>query len=182
VANISVGRKSGFIMRSGGKRRETAWLGGEAFSVALAAPNTAVLASSLNALALALRPFTVVRTRGFASVSSDQSAATEDFGASLGMAVVSDQAVAVGVTAIPTPTLEDFSDLWYVYEMMLGRFAFGSAASFSDVGVGRVIDSKAMRKVEDGQDLVLAVEGPGATFTASGSIIKVYTRILIKLH
>ena len=181
MANINVGRKSGFIMRAGGRKRETIWFGGAPFSAAVATTGVN-LVTSLNAAALAMRPFTVIRTRGVLRFSSDQEAATESYGGSFGRAVVSDQASAIGVTAVPTPTTDSASDLWYVYEFAIGRFAFGSAASFTDVGQVRIIDSKAMRKVEDGQDLVGVIEGPGAAITATGNLIAGFVRTLVKLH
>jgi hypothetical protein len=58
---------------------------------------------SLNAAALALRPFTIVRSRFTYGVISDQAASLEDQVGAVGIAVVSDQAVAVGATAVPTP-------------------------------------------------------------------------------
>ena len=112
----------------------------------------------------------------------DQTGATESYGASFGEAVVSDQAVAIGITAVPTPTTDSSSDLWYLYEFLIGRFAFGTGVAFSDVGDERILDSKAMRKVEDGQDLVSVVEGPGAGLASTGSIISGFNRTLIKLH
>ena len=90
MANIRIGRKSGFIIRSGGRVRETIWFGAQAFTQTLGVPTTTALVQSLNALALALRPFTIVRTRGSVLVNSDQNAASEDYGASFGEAVVSD--------------------------------------------------------------------------------------------
>ncbi len=182
MANIITGRKSGFIMRSGGRRRETLWLGGTAFSQALGAPTSVALVLVLSAGALALRPFTVIRVRGVLHVRSDQSTAGETWGASFGDAVVSDQASGVGITAVPTPTTDSDSDAWSVYEFMMGHFEHKSSVGFTDVGVNRIIDSKAMRKVEDGQDLVSVVEGPGAGLTASGSVISGFVRTLIKLH
>ena len=119
MANIRTAGKSGFIMRSGGRKRETIWFGGAPFSAAVATTGVN-LVTSLNAAALALRPFTIVRTRGVLRFSSDQEAATESWGGSFGMAVVSDQASAVGVTAVPTPTTENSSDLWFVYEFAPG--------------------------------------------------------------
>ena len=182
MTNIRTAGRSGFIRRGGVRRRETVWLFGTAFNQTLAATTTAALVLSLNAAALALRPFTVIRTRGILHISSDQSGASQDFGASYGEAIVSDQASAIGVTAVPTPTVDNGSDLWFVYEFLMGRFTFGSAASFIENTISRVVDSKAMRKVEDGQDLVAVVEGPGAGLTADGSIIRGFTRTLIKLH
>ncbi len=182
MANIRASRKSGFILRNGVRRRETAWIGGTGFTQALAATTTVALVTSLNAAALANRPFTIVRTRGVIQVRSDQSAASETYGASYGEVVVSDQASAIGVTAVPTPTADSGSDLWFVYEFVIGRFIFSTAAAFTDVGFERVVDSRAMRKVEEGQDLVTVVEGPGAGVGATGSTISGFTRTLVKLH
>ncbi len=182
MANINVGRKSGFIVRGGARKRETLWIGGVAFTQTLAAGTSVALVTSLNAAALALRPFTIVRTRGTILVRSDQHAADEGYGASYGEVVVSDQAVAVGITAVPTPTTDSSSDLWFVYEFILGELAFGTNVGFTDVGIERIIDSKAMRKVEEGQDLVSVVEGPGAGGGDGGSIIHGFSRTLVKLH
>ena len=71
MANINVGRKSGFIVRGGARRRETLWIGDTLIETTIATGTTAVLLSTLNAAALALRPFTVVRTRGAVNISSD---------------------------------------------------------------------------------------------------------------
>ena len=169
-------------MRSGGRVRETIWFGGAPFTQTLAAVTSVALVTQLNAAALALRPFTVVRSRGVLLVRSDQTAAGEAYGASYGSAVVSEQASAIGVTAVPTPTVDSNFDLWFIYEFILGRFDFGTAVGFTDVGIERIIDSKAMRKVEDGQDLVGVVEGPSSTAGADGSVIGGFVRHLVKLH
>ncbi len=182
MANIRTGRKSGFIIRDGGRRRETLWFGGTAFSQALGATTSVALVLVLNAAALSLRPFTVIRTRGILHVRSDQSTAGETYGASFGDAVVSEQASGVGITAVPTPTTDSDSDVWSVYEFMMMHFEHKTSVGFTDVGVQRIIDSKAMRKVEDGQDLISVVEGPGSGLTASGSVISGFMRTLVKLH
>ncbi len=182
MANINVGRKSGFIVRGGAKRRETIWFGGTSFRQTLAAPTSSALVQVLSVGALSLRPFTVIRTRGILNVKSDQKAADEAYGASYGHAIVSDEASALGLTAVPDPTSDSDSDLWFVYEFILGEFVFGSGVAFeANAGVERVVDFKAMRKVEDGQDVVVVVEGAGAAI-AGGSIISGFTRILVKLH
>ena len=64
MANVIVSRKSGFIRRGGSMRRETAWLTDPTAEVTMSGAPTALLISSLNAAALALRPFTIIRTRG----------------------------------------------------------------------------------------------------------------------
>ena len=160
-------------------RRANTWFGDTSSENTLAAINTSVLLRSLNATALALRPFTIVRSRGIILCRSDQTAAAETGDLGYGLAVVSDQAVAIGVTAVPTPTTDDTSDLWFVYERMLHRYQALDATGFGEVGVLRVVDSKAMRKVEPGQDVVQVAEtGP----IGGGQTVSSYVRLLIKLH
>jgi len=77
MARIFTSRKSGFIQRAGRMRRETVWLFDTSGVIGLAAGANPVLVGSLNASALALRPFTIVRSRGFVYVGSDQEAADE---------------------------------------------------------------------------------------------------------
>jgi len=144
-----------------------------------AASATAVLQTSLTAAALALRPFTIVRTYVEWQCLSDQSAASETFIGNVGFAVVSDQAVAIGITALPTPATDLGSDLWLLIRQWIGRFDFiGTGTANQDLG-SRLIDSRAMRKVEDGQDCVQVVE---AGIGGSGVAIKTVGRQLIKLH
>ncbi len=169
-------RKSGFVRRHGVMRRETVWFGGIVVTSTLGAASTAVFQTSLNAAALALRPFTVIRTRGHMLVRSDQTAANEQVNVMYGRAVVTDQAVAIGVTALPTPATDNDSDLW---------FQFGSASLHFGVDVKnsiqvlQLIDSKAMRRVEDGQDIAGVVETDA---NSEGAVIAVFTRSLVKLH
>jgi ribosomal protein S18 acetylase RimI-like enzyme len=161
-------------------RRETLWFTFPPASNVLAAASVAVISHSLNAVALALRPFTVVRTRITYHARSDQIAALENWDAALGLAVVSDQASAIGVTAVPTPDTDRGSDLWFVFAEIMGTVGFvtgiGVAPEFSkNLGV----DSKAMRKVEEGQDIVVVQE---ATAISAGVFTQVAGRMLIKLH
>jgi len=181
MANLNIGRKSGFIVRGGVRRRETIWFGGTPFQQVLAATTSAAIVATLNAAALALRPFTVIRSRGVLLVQSDQAVTGEDYAASFGMAVVSEQAAALGITAVPTPTIESNSDLWFTYEFIVGAFQFASASGFVEVGRERMIDSRAMRKVEDGQDIIQVVEGGGGA-ADSGQEVAGFVRMLIKLH
>jgi len=179
MANIRVGRKSGFIERGGRMRRESVWLASGEIFTTFAAANTAVLLTSLGATLLALRPFTVVRTRGILSIQSDQAAAIENQFFAYGHCVVSDQATAIGVTAVPTPDTDDTSDLWFVYERLMNRTSGGLTDLTSNLMAVRYFDSKAMRKVEDGQDLISVGE---ASVNSSGLSLTSHFRELIKLH
>ena len=147
----------------------------------LAGANTAVLLNSLSAGALDLRPFTVVRTRGFFGIRSDQSATSESFDCALGYCVVSDQALAIGVTAVPTPFTDQGSDLFFVYEALMARFLFISGIGVDPQGMSQFMhyDSKAMRKVNDDSDLITVIENSGIS---SGVTVHHTARMLVKLH
>ncbi len=180
MANIRRSRAGGFI-RGGKSRRETFWVG-IAETTTVLAVGTPVLFTGFGADTLALRPFTIIRTRGTLQLSTDQQAGSEVTCAAMGIAVVSDQALAVGVTAVPTPIAEKGSDLWFVFEAMCSRMLFGSDTGFNDgSGVTRDFDSRAMRKVEDGQDIALVKEASGASGFTGGRMTKV-GRMLIKFH
>jgi len=110
-----------------GPVRDTLWFQGASAQTTIATVSTATLVTSLSAGALAFRPFTVVRTRGVLHLRSDQFANSESQSAAYGRCVVSDQAVAIGVTAVPTPITDNGSDLWFVYEMLKTRVEVSSA-------------------------------------------------------
>ena len=155
-------RRRGFVRGAAAIRdkRETLWIA-QSFIATVVASNSAVLISTLDAAELAFRPFTILRTRGILHMSSDQQVAGETYGVSFGMAVVSDQASAIGITALPTPNTDAASDLWFLYESMINGFVFADATGFSTTEGEKVrFDSKAMRKVQEGEDVVSVIESP----------------------
>ncbi len=170
-------RNRSFPQRS--QRRLTAWVGGVNEVTGLAFAPGAVVIASLNAAALAIRPWTIVRVRGGVFVISDQQAASElQFGA-FGASVVSDQASAIGVTAVPTPITDDGSDLFFVYQSFVSSLVFGDATGITNEGQWYPIDSKAMRKVNDDQNVVITAE---LDASSSGVTLITAFRMLIKLH
>ena len=96
-----------------------------------------------------------------------------------GHAVVSEPAVAIGVTAVPTPVTDDVSDLWFVYESLMNDFLVTTDVGRLLAGVQLRFDSKAMRKVEDGEQMISVLENDGAS---DGSTTLTHFRQLIKLH
>jgi len=82
--------------------RETMWIGISMTATILTTPGGTIL-NALNAAALALRPFTIIRTRMELLVVSDQEVASEVQVGGIGVSVVSNQASAIGVSAVPTP-------------------------------------------------------------------------------
>ncbi len=167
--------------RGGRSGRETRWLDAIPVQTTLAAASTGAITHSLTTVELALRPFTIMRTRGVLWVDTDQAAATEDQDVAIGLAVVSDQAATIGVTAVPTPYTDMESDLFFVYDQHFGHFDFADATGFNSHGNELMtrFDSKAMRKVEDGQDVVSVIE---TSSISDGAIVRVGFRMLIKLH
>ena len=172
-------RPRGSFTRGVGRKRETLWLTIPMNTNTIAAGSTAVLSQALAAAALALTPFTIVRTHLYWHMCSDQVAASEIFGANVGFAVVSSEARAVGVTAVPTPVTDQGSDLFFLWDAMYGLVSFSDATGLREFTHDHRIDSKAMRKVEDGQDVVLTFETPA--LVSSAAIIS-GGRMLIKLH
>ncbi len=158
------------------RSRETTWFQFLPNDFTTASAGTAVLAFSLNAAALALRPFTIVRSRFEIFLRSDQAAAIESQRVGVGIAVVSDQAVAIGVTAVPTPVTDMGSNLW-----LLHKLVYADESNLTDRtrnGTGVSIDSKAMRKVEVGQDIIVVVESSPSV--GGGAITTIGGRLLIK--
>ena len=107
---------------------------------------------------------TVLRTVGTLGVASDQSAASEVQIGAFGMIVVSDDALAVGITAIPGPVTGVGEDGWFLFASINQRFLFGSAIGMNpDYGHVYNFDSRAKRKIEDGRVVVLVAENAHAT-------------------
>ncbi len=180
MARVFTNRKSGLVLRGGSMRRQTRWLQSGPIQVSVA-DSTVTLLTTLSAAGLALVPFTIVRTRGLLVLRSDQAAAAEDQWISYGQIVVSEQAASIGVTAIPTPITDGESDLFFVYEMLGNFFRFLSAVGIDGAPAQRTFDSKAMRKVGEGENAVSVMEVPAAP-VSGGVVLAVAFRQLIKLH
>ena len=159
-----------------GAPRKSVWFGFQPVEVTMGAAGTAAV-FSLNAAALALRPFTIVRTHFELKAMSDQAAAVENYGVALGLAVVSDQAVTVGITALPLPVTDMASGLFFVHKLL-----FGDGTRVVDQTTDSsyaTIDSKAMRKVDIGQDIVVIMQ---SALIGAGSFSTVGGRMLVKTH
>jgi len=161
-----------FIRPAKGKK---VWLSGGFAAGAVATGKN--LLGVLNASALLLRPFTVLRTRLFVNFQSDQLVASENPQGAFGMIVVSDTASGVGITAVPGP-VSNTDAAWLVYEGLISPFVFVSAIGFQEpVGQNIVVDSKAMRKVGHDDDLIQVVEIRGA----DDAIVSIEGRILVEV-
>ena len=162
-----------------GSPRLTSWVGiTETISNLSGGGNIAALINSMGAGLLATRPFTIIRVRGFFGIRSDQVVTSENYDAALGYSIVTDQASAIGVTAVPTPFTDQPSDMFFVYEALMARFQLLDATGHQDNALTWIhYDSKAMRKVNDDQDLVVTIESSSLSV---GTTVYHSARMLIK--
>ncbi len=173
-------RKSGFVRRGNRMVRETSWIGISEVSTNLAAANTAVLVNLGNAALEAEAPFTIIRTRIHWSMRSDQTAAAELQQVAFGVCVANSPAVVAGIASLPTPFTDLGSDVWLMHEILATKFTFVSGVGFESVtGLNKDMDSKAMRKVEEGENVVFILENGSLT---AGTDNLTAGRMLIKLH
>ena len=143
--------------------------------------DASTLLSTLSAGALALRPFTILRTRMWLLFSSDQEAADESPFGTYAKIVVTDTAAAIGITAVPNPSgiNGDPEASWFVWQAMAAKMIIDTASGVHGViGLGFEIDSKSMRKVGPDDDVATVLDteaGGGVTLVSNG-------RMLIQLH
>ena len=157
--------------------RGNVWLGLDLGPTTIA-PNTLVLTLSLTAAEMLLRPFTVIRTHLEVSWQSDQGGATENPHGALGIIVVNDQALGIGASAIPDP-LNQPDAPFFVWQGLQTQFTFGSGVGFdADAGSRYAVDSKAMRKVGNNEDIAVMVANAN---TAHGADVGIKGRMLVKL-
>ena len=164
------------VMLGRGSDRKMVWFAMKLVNTTVASGGKALL-GSLNAAALALRPFTITRTRLLLKYGSDQVANSETPQAAFGMIVVSDQAVATGNAAIPGPGTNTDAP-FFVYEGLIDEWIVVSAIGIQRGAFFKEVDSKAMRKVGNNEDVAIMIE-QGATF---GADIAIEGRMLVKLH
>ncbi len=166
----------GGVRRTPAQRRATEWI------ASTAETGTTALAASTSVLdqffAIA-EQVTITRTRGSLWVKSDQLAATETVVAALGMAVVTDQAAAIGVTAVPTPITDQGSDSFFLWMPFAQSIVVSSAIGFDNQGFTRYdFDSKGQRKVQQDDSIVIVLENNSAV----GLEFLLMFRMLVKLH
>ena len=161
-------------------RRRTGWEegpGGQAV-VAVSTTSSLIIGSGVAALTDGL---TVVRSRGMINlVLNAASASMDGFGYAFGLCVVTSDAFAVGITAVPKPIDDSDWDGWFWHSF---GFLFSHAA-LTSTGTGPFvenieIDSKAMRKVGINDTVTLV----GQFVEAGTAVINIHadSRLLTKL-
>ena len=145
----------------GGSRRMTDWVGGLArTSFQTLGAATSVLDQSLTA---STEPETIIRVRGNITVQSDQQAVSEDAFGAIGFGIVSLEALTIGATAIPAPYTNLTWDGWFCHQFFACPVNFASAVGFQNISRTFDVESKAMRKLDPDERMVVMVEnGNGA--------------------
>ncbi len=166
---------------SRGPRRQTEWL-----SLTAPSATTALAAASkiqwltMVAAEITKLPFTIVRTIGFVSIRQ-QSAVDSIQSGAFGLTIVTDRAESVGITALPDPVTESDADYWFLFQPWSTALKIETAAeqSATNSPFHTMFDSKAQRKVEEGERIV----GVLANASAAQAIeFQIQLRMLIKLH
>ncbi len=123
---------------------------------------------------------TITRIRGVLSITSDQVTATETPQGSFGAIIVSEDAFAIGITAIPSPGNDIANDGWMMWHGFIVPKVVASIASFQEpAGHQLVIDSKAQRILREGSRLVFVLENTAA---AAGLNFAVQLRVLSRFR
>ena len=155
-------RGSRFPRTSESLRRKTAWSEGIGeLGATPASSSAAAFTALLTTTSISLIPgLTLVRIRGYISTLLLQAGAAGDgYHLGFGIRLMTPEAVAIGITATPTP-LADIGDQGWMYHTMW-TLQSPETTLFTAPSAQRtiVIDSKSMRKVPIGYSLVGVIEG-----------------------
>ncbi len=154
-------------------RRPTEW--GSLSSTAItsvAGASSAVLASFSAATLAGVVPGTIVRIRGSVLWKSDQAAADEvQFGA-VATSVVSE--IARAASSVPVPSVNQWTDDQFFWTMALQNTGMAGVAAGRQHVEAIQFDNRAMRKLDDGDGIVVTCGNWGA----NGIDVAVSFRIL----
>ena len=109
---------------------------------------------------------TIRRTHVELAIGSDQGTNVEDQVGAFGGIVVNDLAVAAGAASIPGPGTDASDDGWFLHQTfaMQGFKGLRSAGASYPDNLRYEIDSKAMRRVEEGFTVAFMIENLSSTF------------------
>ena len=144
--------------------------------VAVPAASKVLLGSFINTSG---NDLVIERVRGEFTVNSDQTAASEEVMGALGFMIVSEDAFAVGITAISSP-VSDPTNSWFVWHPFT-LFSETSTGQQVNNPAGRpiVVDSKSKRVFEGNTRVVVVAEN----FATVGGLEMIFVlRVLAKLR
>ena len=165
-----------------GQRRATTWVASaDMTAVANLAAATSVLHQSISGaslLAAGLVPGTIVRVRGSLYTKADTIAAAEQPFGAMAMLIVGEAARAAGIASINQPIADEASEQFFVYEQWFGG-GITDTAGFKAPWYIQNFDSKAMRKIQEGDAIAVVLENASASH---GMQFIIKFRLLVKLH
>ena len=108
-------------------------------------------------------------------------AADEQYYCPIGMAIVTEAARAAGAASLPSPLDDAGDDVWLYWTLLTGQFEFGSTSAFqAQMYTHMLVDSKSMRKVDDGSAIVIVAHN--AAFSSTNMKLVTALRFLFMLH
>jgi len=153
--------RRGFPSRARSPRRLTTWDTGPGSSGHTTIAATGKFILGVGIVLAREAKVTIVRTRGYLSVYMLAGAGAEEglIGA-FGMGIVSSDASAIGVTAMPGPVSDASWPGWFAHELFDVLQRTGTESDTFDVGTAfhAKIDSKAMRKLGESETVFAMVE------------------------
>ena len=160
------------------QRRQTAWAFGPEGTLAHTASAAQLYPTTISPTVEGL---TVVRLRGeFLIFLTSVGSNVDGLSGAVGIGIVTAEAIAAGVAAVPTPFSDDDDELWMWHSYFNCVGASTSSPSQQPAATVRLqIDSKAMRKFPAGMVMFAACEVVETGVIAANSFI--LTRSLVKL-
>ncbi len=121
---------------------------------------------------------THLRTVGLLSIRSDQVAASEQQDGAIGMILATDQALSVGITAVPHPITDADDDGWILYQPFSQAILVGDATGFNSHGAVQYhFDTKAKRIIHDGSAIALVLQNSSSTGIIFSIIMRTLTMV-----
>ncbi len=151
-------RGRGLLPASGSNRRQTGWSVGPGSSVpvGVSASGSLILGSGVGAN---IQGLTLIRVRGHVELVLRLAGASEGFTGAIGICLVTDDAFAIGITAMPTPVTDMEDDIWLYHRFFsVHAGAVTATAALARISESWEVDSKAMRKTPQGTTLAAVFE------------------------
>ena len=149
--------------RNSGSRPNRSWAGAiPAVAVNVPAASKVLLAS----ITLSNQGIdeTILRVVGTVFMNTDQVAASESQHGAVGMCIVTDTALAVGIASLPDPVTDVQDDIWFMFQTVVGTFHFGTAVGFNaNGGTNYPVDSKVKRILSSGHSVAVIAANASAT-------------------
>jgi len=174
-----VGRLRRGFPQARSQRRSTSWglgPGGSAVS-GFTASQQVIVGSGVVPLEEGI---TVVRIRGnLQAILTSATASPDGFHCAIGIGVVTDQAFAIGATAVPGPLSEMEWNGWMYHRFFDVHADAAFSAGQQPASISFEVDSKAMRKLSIGNTLIAVVE----TIEDPSAVMSLFfdSRVLAKL-